>query len=54
MRPLDWAIFAVLVLIVGAAVFFAIRQRKKGKRCCGDCAGCGDACEKREKTADRF
>ena len=53
MSAVDWIILAAVALLFGAAVFFAIRQRKKGKRCCGDCAGCAAACEKRQKTADR-
>lgn len=36
----------VVIIVIGANVFFQIRGRKKGKRGCScgcDCAGCGMA-----------
>ena len=35
----------ILLIIIGIAVFFALRtslrRRKKGSACCGDCSRCG-------------
>ena len=37
---------AVVLLIAGAA-FVLIRDKKKGKSCCGDCAHCGGCCNRK-------
>ena len=44
MRPIDFVMLGLVLLGVGAAVFFVVRNRKKGCCCC-DCASCS-ACRK--------
>ena len=48
MKPIDFVILGLVLLGVGAAVFFVVRNRKKGG-CCGDCSSCA-ACEKGRKN----
>ena len=43
--PTDFIAIAVLLLIVGAAAFYVIRAKRKGKKCIG-CPWC-DACSKK-------
>ena len=40
----------LILLLVAAAVGFAVRQMRKPKKsgCCGNCASCASACAKRE------
>ena len=35
MGPIDYAIIAVVALIIGAAVFYIIRTKRSGQRCVG-------------------
>ena len=46
----DWIVLGAVLALVGAALFFALKNRKKGG-CCGDCSCCGAAC--RQKKADK-
>lgn len=49
MKPLDYVLTAAVAMIIGLALFFTIRNAKRGKNCggCGgDCANCR-RCEKR-------
>ena len=49
------AVIAILIVIIGLAVFSMIRNRKNGKSACGgSCCNCvyGDSCNKPEKTED--
>lgn len=51
MKPLDYVLIAAVAVIIGLALFFTIRNAKRGKNCggCGgDCANCR-RCEKSEK-----
>ena len=50
MKPVDWAILAIVAL----AVFFAVRKRRRGG-CCGDCGCCGAECrcEKTDASSDK-
>lgn len=51
MKPLDYVLTAAVVVIIGLALFFTIRNAKRGKNCggCGgDCANCR-RCERSEK-----
>lgn len=51
MKPLDYVLTAAVTVIIGLALFFTIRNAKRGKNCggCGgDCANCR-RCEKSEK-----
>ena len=43
MEPKDVVIIAVLVLILGAAIFYMYRAKKSGKKCigCPDAGSCG-------------
>lgn len=49
----DYIIVAVIVVIVGAAVAYIIREKKRGAKCIGcpdgttcggNCSGCGGSC----------
>ena len=40
MHILDWALLALVILAAGLAVRKIIRDRRVGKCCCGNCAGC--------------
>ena len=49
---MDWIniiAVAVILLVIGAAVFYIVREKKRGKKCigcpysesCGSCSSCG-------------
>lgn len=42
MHLIDYAVLGVILVIAGCAVAYLLRQKKRGKRCCGDCEGCGE------------
>jgi hypothetical protein len=45
MNGWDILILAVILALIGLAVFLKIRKKKKGSPCCGDCCcegGCPD------------
>ena len=46
MNPWDILIICVLAAVLFLAVYAAIRRKKNGKVCCGDCS----ACRKNVKT----
>ena len=51
MGPIDYVLIGVLLLVVGIAVFYVVRSKKKGVRCIGcpdskSCSGCQCGCEK--------
>ena len=48
MKPVDWAILALVLLVSGAAVFFTVQRKKRGRSCCGDCSACGAGCVKKD------
>ena len=35
MRPIDFIIIAVIILIIGGAVFYIIKAKKSGQKCVG-------------------
>ena len=37
----DYVIIAAILAALAAAVCFTVRNRKRGKSCCGDCSSCG-------------
>lgn len=43
MKPLDYILIAVLAVVIGLALFFTIRNARRGKGCGG---GCGGDCSK--------
>ena len=43
--PTDFIVIAVIALIVGAAAFYVVRAKRKGKKCIG-CPWC-DTCSKK-------
>ena len=58
MNPVDYIIIAIVVLILGLAVWFIRKSRKSGKKCIGcldsgscsggcsgNCAGCACGCK---------
>lgn len=44
MKPVDLIIIAVLALIMTGAVILAVRRKKNGSSCCGDCSKCKSRC----------
>ena len=46
MSILDWLLIGGIAAVLAWAVVVCIRNRAKGKRCSGDCAGCGCSCHK--------
>jgi len=46
MDPIDYAIIAVIVLILGSAIFYIRKARKSGKKCigCPDSGSCSGSC----------
>ena len=53
MNPIDYAIIAVVVLVIGGAIFYIFKAKKSGQKCvgcpysktCGSkCAGCSGDC----------
>ena len=52
MRVQDYIVLAIVLLSAAFAVFVIVRNRKKGKGCCGSCPDCGKECEKREERKE--
>ena len=48
MNMLDILLMLLLLTAVSFAVRKLIRDKKRGKGVCGDCAGCAVPCERRE------
>ena len=57
MSVADWIVLGIIVLIVGGAVGYIVRAKKKGakcigcpdaKRCGGSCATCDCVCHKKD------
>ena len=53
MRPVDYIVIAIIVLIILASVWFVAKQKKKGlacvgcpdsTSCSGKCSGCSGSC----------
>lgn len=46
MNPIDYAIIGIVVLILGGAVFYVLRAKKKGVKCigCPHSGKCGGNC----------
>ena len=48
----DYIVIAVLVIVIGSAIFYIIREKKRGTKCigcpsggkCGSCNSCGGSC----------
>lgn len=40
MGPVDILLIILLVLVIGAAVFLMVRNKRKGKGCSGCCENC--------------
>ena len=40
MRPVDFILIAVLAAVLAGAVILAVRRKKNGSSCCGDCTKC--------------
>jgi len=51
MGPKDIIIVAVIVLIIGSALFYIYKAKKSGKKCigCPDSGSCGGCCPSGEK-----
>lgn len=46
MGPIDYVVIAIIVLAIGGAVFYVIREKKKGKKC----IGCPYSCSCQNKS----
>lgn len=53
MKPVDWLLLGILVVIAAAAVYAIYRSKKSGKKCIGcpdggscsgNCSGCNGSC----------
>ena len=46
MNPIDYAIIAVIALILGAAAWYIYKSKKNGKKCigCPDSGACSGSC----------
>ena len=51
MNPVDYIIIAIVVLILGLAVWFIRKSRKSGKKCIGcpegGCSSCSCGCNQK-------
>ena len=52
MKPIDWILIGVLVVITAGVVYAIYRAKKKGKTCIGcpesgSCSGCCTSCKTR-------
>ena len=56
MGPVDYILLAILVIIIGGAVFYIVKAKKSGqkcigcpesKSCSGQCGGCSCSCGKK-------
>ena len=50
MKPVDWLIIGILLIIAAAAIFAIYRSKKSGKKCIGcpdseNCSGCCSNCK---------
>jgi len=50
MKPVDWLIIGILLIIATAAIFAIYRSKKSGKKCIGcpdsgSCDGCCSNCK---------
>ena len=50
MKPVDWLIIGILLIIAAAAIFAIYRSKKSGKKCIGcpdsgNCSGCCANCK---------
>lgn len=56
MKPLDYILIAAVAIIVGLAIFFTIKNARKGGcgcgRCDGNCAGCNPKKKPRKPDED--
>lgn len=43
-RPVDFVLIAVIAAAVIGAIILAVRRKKNGSSCCGDCAKCKSRC----------
>ena len=43
-RPVDIILVAGIAIVIAGAVILAVRRKKKGSSCCGDCAKCRSRC----------
>lgn len=51
MKPIDWIVIGILLVIAAAAIYAICRSKKKGRKCigCPDsgcCSGCCAGCKK--------
>jgi len=47
MKPIDWLVVGILVVIAAAAVYAIYRSKKSGKKCigCPDSGSCSGNCQ---------
>ena len=44
MKPVDYMIIGVVLIIAGLATWYIVRSKKKGQKCIGCPGGCGSSC----------
>ena len=46
MGPGDYAVIAIIILLIGGAIFYIVSEKKKGKKCvgCPYADSCGKNC----------
>ena len=48
MKPVDFIVIGIIVLIIGSALAYIIKAKKSGKKC----IGCPDSCSCHKKSSD--
>lgn len=56
MRPVDYIVIAIILVIVGAASYYIYRTKKSGRKCIGcpggvSCKGCKGNCASHASSA---
>lgn len=52
MKPLDYVLIVAIAATIIAAIYFTVKNARKGRGCCGRCSHCNackDACDKKKK-----
>ena len=53
MQPIDYILIAILVVIIGGAIMYIVKAKKRGVKCIGCSAGGGCSCgDKKISTCD--
>ncbi|MBR6924501.1 MAG: FeoB-associated Cys-rich membrane protein [Oscillospiraceae bacterium] len=44
MRPVDIVLIAIIAAVIAGAVLLAVKRKKSGSSCCGNCEKCRSRC----------